>query len=375
MDKKETETMKVTPWEVSGKIDYERLVKEFGISKIDNKLLERIKKHTKELHFMLRRGIIFAHRDLNWLLDEFEKGNKFFLYTGCGPSGPIHLGHLQMWLFTKWLQDKFDAELWFQFTDDEKFLFKDKSYDEIQKWTYDNILDVIALGFNPKKTHFLIDTRHANLLYPEAIKFAKKINFSTIKAAFGFTNENNIGQIFFTSMQAVPAILPSVLKKKNTPCLIPLGVDQDPHFRIARDVYPKLGFYKPAIMHKMMFPSLTGPGAMSSSKGNLITSTDSPKEVEQKIKKYAFSGGQDTVEQHRKKGGNPNVDVSFQYLKMFFEPDDKKLAQIEEDYKSGKMLTSELKEYLIKKINSFLAEHQRKREKAKSMVDEFLYKN
>jgi len=175
-------------------------------------------------------------------------------------------------------------------------------------------------------------------------------------------------------MQAAPAILPSILKKKNLPCLIPLGVDQDPHFRIARDVYPKLGFYKPAIIHKMMFPSLEGGGVMSSSKGTIITSTDSPKEVENKIKKYAFSGGQDTIDKHRKKGGNPDIDVSFQYLKMMFEPDDEKLEKIEQDYRSGKMLTSELKEYLIKKINIFLAEHQKKREQAKKEIDKFLYK-
>ena len=175
----EKSEFKVTPWEVSGKIDYSKLVKQFDVSKIDDKLLNRIKKHTKDLHFMLRRNVFFAHRDFHWLLDQYEKGNKFSIYTGRGPSGKIQLGHLQTWYFTKWLQDKFGAELWFQFTDDEKFLFKDKSYEEIQKWTYDNMLDVIAIGFDPKKTHFLIDTKHASLIYPEAIKFAKKITFST----------------------------------------------------------------------------------------------------------------------------------------------------------------------------------------------------
>ena len=368
--------MKVTPWEVSGEIDYDKLIKEFGVQKIDSKILDRIKRHTKDLHFMLRRGVFFSHRDLNWLLDEYEKGNKFFLYTGRGPSGRVQLGHLQTWYFTKWLQEKFGVELWFQFTDDEKFLFTDKSYDEIQKWTHDNMLDAIAVGFDPKKTHFLVDTKHASLLYPEAIKFAKKINFSTVKAAFGFTNDYNIGQIFYTSMQAVPAIVPSILNKKNIPCLIPLAIDQDPHFRVARDVYPKLGYYKPAIVHGMFLPPLTGTGGkMSSSKeSSAIFSTDSPKEVETKIRKYAFSGGRDTVEEHRKKGGNPDVDVSFQYLRMFFEPEDKKLGKIEEDYRSGKLLTGELKEYLIKKINAFLAEHQRRRELAKKEVDKFIFK-
>jgi len=368
---------KVTPWEVSGKVDYEKLIKELGVSKLDKKLLERIKKHTKELHPMLKRGIFFAHRDLNWLFDEYEKGNKFFLYTGRGPSGPIHIGHIGTWMFTKWLQDKFDTELWFQFTDDEKFLFNPKiTHKEVEKWTYENMLDIIALGFDPKKTHFLIDTKHASLLYPEAIKFAKKINYSTVKASFGFKDSMNIGAIFYTSMQAVPAIIPSMLKNKNIPCLIPLAVDQDPHFRVARDVYPKLGYYKPAIIHSIFLPPLTGTdGKMSSSDPNsYIALTDTPEEVKNKINKYAFSGGKDTLKEHKEKGGNPDIDVSFQYLRFFLEPDDKKLKKIEEDYKSGKMLTSELKSYLINKINIFLAEHQKKRKLAKNHINKFIFK-
>ncbi len=369
-------SFEVTPYAVEGEIDYSKLIREFGVSKIDDKLLERIKKNVGEVHFMLRRGVFFAHRDLGWILDKYEKGEKFFLYTGRGPSGPIHLGHVGTWLFTKWLQDKFDVELWFQFTDDEKFLFKDKSYEEIQKWTQENMLDVIAIGFDPKKTHFLVDTKNAGLMYPEAIKFAKKITFSTIKSSFGFTDSNNIGSIFYTAMQAVPAIIPSVLQKKNVPCLIPLAIDQDPHFRIARDVYPKLGYYKPSIIHGVFLPPLSGTKGKMTSSGNesagAILTTDSPSEVKRKINKYAFSGGQATIDEHRKKGGNPDVDVSFQYLKMFFEPDDEKLKQIEQDYRSGKMLTGELKSYLIEKINSFLKEHQKKREQARKLVGKFL---
>jgi tryptophanyl-tRNA synthetase len=366
----------VNPWEVKGEIDYERLIKEFGIQKIDDKLLARIKKHTKELHPMLERGVFFAHRDMNWILDEYEKGNKFFLYTGRGPSGPVHIGHLMPWYFTKWIQDKFDCELWFQFTDDEKFLFNDKNEEEIKKWMYENMLDVIAVGFNPKKTHFLIDTEHAGLIYPEAIKVAKKITFSMVKATFGFTESNNIGEIFFTSVQAVPAFLPSVIAKKEIPCLIPHAVDQDPHFRLTRDILPKMGHYKPASIQCPFLPPLTGnEGKMSSSEATkAILSTDDIKTVATKINKYAFSGGQATIEEHRKKGGNPDIDVPFQYLKFMFEEDDKKLGQIYKDYKSGKLLTGDLKKYTIEKISKFLGEHQKRREKAKELIDQFIYK-
>jgi len=366
----------VTPWEVSGSIDYDKLVKEFGIKKIDKKLLDRVKKHTKVVHPMLRRGIFFAHRDLNWILDQYEKGNKFFLYTGRASSGPVHLGHLMPWIFTKWLQDKFGVELWFQFPDEEKFLFNKKStLEQIQKQTYEDMLDIIALGFSPRKTHFIVDTKHADLMYGPACKVAKKITFSMVKSSFGMNESTNTGAIFYTAMQAVPAFLPSIIKKKNIPCLIPHAVDQDPHFRLTRDILPKLGYYKPASIQCLFLPPLSGvQGKMSSSKEYSIYTTDSPKEVERKIKKYAFSGGKDTLAEHKKEGGNPDVDIAFQYLRFLFEENDKKLAEIEKNYRNGDMLTSELKEITIKKINKFLKQHQKKRRKAKSQIKKFIYK-
>lgn len=375
-----TDKFIVTPWEVKGNIDYDKLIREFGVSKIDSHLIQRIKELTgKDNHHMLRRGIFFAHRDLKFILDEYEKGNKFFLYTGRAPSGHTHMGHLVPWLFTKWLQDAFDVELWFQFPDEEKFLLKDSiSLEETEKYTYENMLDVIALGFDPKKTHFIIDTKHAGIMYPEAIKVAKKITFSTVKASFGFTNEQNIGAIFYTAMQAVPAFLPSVIHKKKIPCLIPHAIDQDPHFRVSRDVIPKLGYFKPASIQCRFLPGLGGmteDGKMSTSSGDNATiyTTDDAKTVKNKINKYAFSGGKDTVEEHRKHGGNPDVDVAFQWL-TFFEEDDEKLANIYADYKTGRLLSGELKAILIEKLNAFLSEHQKRREEAKKMVDKYIYK-
>ncbi len=368
----------VTPWEVKGNVDYNKLIKQFGTKAIDEDLLESIRKHTKDLHFMLRRKIFFSHRDLDWILSEYEKGNKFFLYTGRAPSGPVHLGHIVPWMLTKWLQDKFDVELWFQFPDEEKFLFKKNlTLNDTEELTKESMLDVIALGFNPKKTHFLIDTIHAKLMYKEACRVAKKITFSTVKAVFGFNNENNIGEIFYTAMQAVPAFLPSVLEGKNIPCLIPLAVDQDPHFRIARDILPKLGYYKPAIIHSMFLSGLGGleeQGKMSSSEERTaIFTTDDTETVRSKIMKHAFSGGQATIKEQKEKGGNPDIDVSYQWLR-FFEEDDKKLEAIYNDYKTGKMMTGELKEILIEKLNKLLKDHQKKRERAENKIDEFIFK-
>ena len=364
-----TDDFVVTPWNVEGDIDYDKLIKRFGTQKITTELLSKIEKFTKESHFMLRRGIFFSHRDLNRLLDDYEKGKKFFLYTGRGPSGHTHIGHLVPWVFAKWLQDKFDTKMYFQLTDDEKFWTKkDMTLDQTTNFAFENALDFIALGFKPKNTKIIIDTKNIRTLYPIAAEFAKRINFSNTKAVFGFKNETNVGMIFYTSLQSAPCFI------EDMPVLIPFGVDQDPHFRITRDIAPKINKPKPALIHNIMIPALGGPrGKMSASNENeTIYTTDSPETVKKKINKYAFSGGQPDVEEHRKKGGNPDIDVSYQYLRIFFEQDDKKLKEIHDDYKSGKMLTGELKQILIEKINKFLASHQEKREKARDQLDKFL---
>jgi tryptophanyl-tRNA synthetase len=369
--------MVVTPWEISGDVDYNKLIKEFGTEHLTDKILKRIEKHTGELHFMLSRKVFFSHRDMDWLLNEYEKGNKFFLYTGRGPSGHTHLGHLLPWMLTKWLQDKFDAELYFQMTDDEKFLFKENlTLEEANKFSYENALDVIALGFDPEKTFIFSDIDYSKTLYKEALKVAKKLTFSTAKAVFGFKNEDNVGRIFFTSMQSVPAFLPSVIKRKNTPCLIPHGIDQDPHFRVTRDILPKLGYYKPAAIHSMFLPGLQGPGTkMSSSEPNTaIYTTDAPEVARKKIMQ-AFSGGARNLEEHRKHGGDPHVDVACQYLFMMFEDDDEKIKEIFNGYKKGSITSGEVKNMLAKKVEHFLKEHQKKREEAKKKLDKFILKD
>ena len=362
----------VTPWHVEGDIDYDKLIKQFVTQKISNEILTKLQKITGEDHFMLRSGVFFSHRDLNLILNNYEKGNEFFLYTGRGPSGHTHIGHLVPWVFAKWLQDKFNVNMYFQLTDDEKFFSKQNlSLEQTSNFALENALDFIALGFNPKKTKIIIDTKNIKTLYPIAAEVAKKINFSNTKAVFGFTNETNLGMIFYTSLQSAPCFI------EDKPVLIPLGVDQDPHFRITRDVAQKINKVKPALIHNIMIPSLLGPGGKmsASDEKSTIYTTDSPEQVKKKINKYAFSGGQPDIDEHRKIGGDPDIDVSYQYLRIFFEPDDVKLKKIYDDYKSGKMLTGELKAILIEKINNFLSLHQEKREEARKNIDAYMMKD
>ena len=371
-----TDEIQVTPWDVSGNLaesDYSKIAERFGAKIIDKSLKERIRSFTGELHPFLRYDVFFAHRDLDLILDAKKRGEDFYLYTGRGPSGKMHLGHLMPFLFTKWLQERFDVDLIVQITDDEKYLFREIDGDAIKNFTRENVVDILSLGFRPEKTHVLIDSLNSGLLYNNAIKVAKHINVSLAKAVFGFADSDNVGKYFFTSIQAVPSFLVSELRGKPVRCLIPYAIDQDPHFKVARDVIPKIGWYKPSSIISKFLPSLKGTGKMSSSDTSTgIYLDDDRKTVRRKLMKYAFSGGKDTAEEQRKYGANPEIDFSFNVYRLL-EPDPSKVSRVHEEYRTGQMLSGEMKEMAAGMISDFLENLVSKRPDVESNFDAFLF--
>ncbi len=366
----------VTPWKVSGKVDYGKLIKKFGLNSIP-KLPKEFNKN-----ILFRRKIIFAHRDFNRILDAINN-KKFVLMTGLMPTGKFHLGHMllaQQFLFYQ----KLKAKLYIAVADLEAYNARKKSLKELREIAIDQYLtNYIALGLKPDNVDFYFQSQRSNnakksnSYYSLANNFSRYATFNEFKAVYG---ELSPGKISASLLQASDMYHPQLPEfEDKVPTFIPVGADQDPHIRIARDManrYKDYDFQPIASTYHLFLPGLKGSGKMSSSdSSSYIAMTDSPKEVEKKIKKYAFSGGQSSIKEHRKKGGNPDIDVSFQYLRMFFEPDDKKLEQIKQGYMSGKMLTSELKEILIEKINKFLKKHQKNRIKAKKEIDKFILKN
>ncbi|XP_026816016.1 tryptophan--tRNA ligase, cytoplasmic [Rhopalosiphum maidis] len=366
----------VNPWNVSSKnktgIDYDKLIRRFGSSKIDDELISRIEAVTKKpVHHFLKRGIFFSHRDLYSILNLYEQGKPFYLYTGRGPSSnSLHIGHLIPFIFTKWLQEAFNVPLVIQLTDDEKYLWKDLTLEEAKVLSVENAKDIIACGFDKKNTFIFSDLQFMGecpSFYANVLRIQKSVTFNQVKGIFGFGDSDVIGKIAFPAVQAAPCLsstFPFIFGNEKVPCLVPCAIDQDPYFRMTRDVAPKLGYLKPALIHSSFLPSLQGADTkMSASDLNSsIYLKDTPKEIKNKINKYAFSGGRETVELHREKGGDCNVDISYQYLKHFLESDEE-LTKIEKAYTSGNMLTGELKKILIESISKIVKEHQTNRSK------------
>lgn len=365
-------------------IDYMKLIKQFGSEHISQEQKEKIERLTgKKAHRFLRRGIFFSQRDLNFLLSLKEAGKPFYLYTGRGPSSEaMHLGHLIPFIFTRYLQEAFNVPLVIQLTDDEKFLWKENlSLEECNRLAYENTKDIIACGFDMDRTFIFSDMDYigsSSAFYKNILRIQRSVTFNQVKGIFGFGDSDKIGKISFPAIQAAPSFsssFPQIFgEKSNVPCLIPCAIDQDPYFRMTRDVAPRLGYHKPALIHSTFFPALQGAKTkMSSSDPNSsIFLTDIPKQIKNKINKHAFSGGKDTVEEHREKGGDITVDIPYQYLTFFLEDDDK-LAEIKEEYSSGRMLTGELKKILIETLQPIVAEHiERRKQVTDEMVAEFM---
>lgn len=367
----------ITPWDVKGQvidgvevgIDYSKLMDRFGCKPISPELIERFELQTgRRAHPLLRRGAFYCHRDLEMMLDLHRDGKPFYLYTGRGPSSDsMHLGHMIPFVFCKYLQDCFGVHLVIQMTDDEKFLFKDAlSLEECKGFCDSNVRDIIAVGFDPKKTFIFQNTKYFSKMYEIILKVQKLINFNQASNIFGFGMSDNIGKVAFPATQIAPCFsgaFPHLFGgKQDVPCLIPYAIDQDPYFRLCRDIAPRLRFRKPASICSVFFPALQGfHSKMSSSDDNsAIFMTDTPKQIERKINRFAFSGGRDTAEEQRRLGANLSVDIPYQYLRFFIE-DDQELEEIGKAYESGAMLSGEIKKKCATILKDFIATFQHQR--------------
>ncbi|KAK5161543.1 hypothetical protein BJ546DRAFT_122631 [Cryomyces antarcticus] len=407
----------VDPLNVSGAIDeqgnvlafdYEALRQKFDTALIDEPLRQRFERVTgKKLHRLIRRGHFFSHRDLDKILDCYERGDTFFIYTGRGPSSDsMHLGHAIPFLFTKELQDIFDVPVVIMLTDDEKFQFRGakegRDLGEFLDYAYSNAKDIIAMGFDVKKTFIYSDVEFFGGHYMQNVtEFETLLTNNQVRGAMGFDGSTSIGMNSYPAKQCVAAFASSYpelfgapdfcrprprskgsFEKRPRreiaaiPCLIPCAIDQDPYFRLVRDNCHRMKAPspKPALIHAKFLTALQGPGGKMSASDptSAIFMSDTQKQIEKKINKYAFSGGRATKEEHEKYGGNPDVDVAYDYLTYFLE-DDEELAQIRELYKAGTLSTGNLKKKCIAELQKFVGGFQdRRNEATDDVLDKFM---
>ncbi len=356
--------------EVKGDVDYEAVIKEFGLERMQP-MIEKMKTAKMKLPIMYRRSLVIAQRDFSQIFNAMINKKKFAVLTGINPSGDLHFGN-KMFVDQAIFFQEYGGKIFIPISNDETYVFK-KS-DTLEKAT-ENVIevisDMIALGLDPRRTHFFVSTRTAKV-YELAVKLSTKTTLSNMKAIFGFTNDTNPGQIFYGIVQSAHILYPQ-LPEQLGPCpvVVPIGIDQDPYMRLVRDMAERAGFVKPSSTNHMFMPGLQG-GKMSGSRPETcIYLSDLPEDAKKKIM-GAFSGGGASLKEHREHGGNPDIDVACQYLKFMFEENDKKLDEMFANYRNGSLSTGEIKSMLAEKIMKFLKDHQKKRASARSVAEKIL---
>lgn len=250
------------------------------------------------LHPFFTRGIVFAHRDFDKALGRlmlhrmataytppmpspashsrvsdaaFEPcPPPAYLYTGRGPSSAaMHLGHAIPFALTCYLQHALGLPTVIQVTDDEKYLFRDVSFcdDEAEERIRSNIKDIIAFGFDPKRTFIFRNTTYMGQLYPTVLALQRAMTAGSVRHTLGLRDADNVGKFSFAATQAAPCFatcFPHILLPTYTTpmtdakrrqsfvvpqCIIPCAVDQDPFFVLARHASRRL---PPSLMYHAM---------------------------------------------------------------------------------------------------------------------------
>lgn len=328
-------------------VDNKRLIEKFGASPISEI------KNLPELE-AFKNGLIYSHRDFDKFLKDLEKGEKSAIVSGVNASGTLHIGHKTVFDMNLYFQKKYNIPVFIPISDDESYVAgKVESQEKALELSFKLAKELLAYGFDPKKTYFIIDQVYTNI-YNLAIKLSKKINYSEIKATYGYSPENNIGLHFYPAVQSAHILFPQELEGiKNV--LVPIGPDEDAHLRICRDIASRAGYKKPAVIHVRFLEGLDGE-KMSKSRNNAIFLDDEISVIKKKVAK-SISGGQKTIEEHRKIGGNPSQDMSFKYLKYFFL-NEEEANDLEQRYKKGEILSGEMKQLFLDHLIPFIKNFQ-----------------
>uniref|UniRef100_A0A0D3GPK6 Tryptophan--tRNA ligase, cytoplasmic n=1 Tax=Oryza barthii TaxID=65489 RepID=A0A0D3GPK6_9ORYZ len=233
-------------------------------------------------------------------------------------------------------------------------MWKNLTIAERKRLAHENAKDIITCGFDIEKTFIFTDFSYVG----GSLRFTIIVNINMnmrnagmtciLKGIFGISPEDQIGKVSFPPVQAAQSFSSSFPhlfhdNDDHLPCLIPCAIDQGESTKMS-----------------------------ASDPNSAIYVTDNSKQIKAKVNKYAFSGGQDTVELHRELGANLDVDVSIKYLNFFLQDDDE-LEHIKKEYKAGRMLTGEVKQRLIEVLSELVARHQRARAQVtEEMVDAFM---
>ena len=357
----------IDPW-ASFSLDYDKLVNQFGIGKISD-----IVSDIKNPQRLMRRGVIFGHREFNEVNDLINQDKEFAVVSGMMPSGQMHIGHKMVVDQLKWYQDK-GAMLSLPIADLEAYAARDMSFEKGREIAVEEYLtNWIALGLDLEKDNVNVYLQSQNKeLQDLAFKAANKTNFSQLKAIYGFTPSTSIAHVQAPLMQVADILLPQIEEfggpKK---VVVPVGIDQDPHIRLTRDIAHRLndelGFLSPASTYHRFLTGLTGDKMSSSKPATAIYLNDDTKDAVKKVKS-AKTGGRESLKEQQELGGEVDKCVIYELLVYHFIDDDEELEKIRQECLDGTLRCGDCKMRTAELLEEFFDDLKEKQVEAREIA-------
>lgn len=357
----------IDPWGAILIEDYARLLEEFGLEPFTDEIVKALPNPNK----LMRRKVIFCHRDLGVIVKAIKERKPFYALTGIMPSAEkIHLGNRMVIENMKYFQER-GAETFLLVADLEAVATRGVSLEEGRKRALEfHIPAYLALGIDPEKTNFYFQSEN-RAVTSLACVFSGKITLSEFQAIYGSADPD---KIIASLLDASDILHPQL--KRSIPGIIPVGIDQDPHLRLTRDIVKRvkeLNFIPPASIYHKFTPSLDGSFKMSKSKPEgYMEIPEDPKSIAKKLRN-AFTGGRATIEEQRRLGGQPEICVIFELYKQHLIEDDKELNEIYEECKGGRLLCGKDKDYAIESMTKFMKEFEEEMERAREIVPKLTF--
>lgn len=353
----------IDPW-ASFDLDYDKLVNQFGIKKFSDILGEI----DDPLHLM-ERGVIFGHRDFDKIVPHINGKKDFAVMTGMMPSGQMHIGHKMVIDQLKWYFKK-GGKLSLSIADMEAYAARGMSFSEGKRIAIEEYLtNYIALGLDLTDDDINVYLQSQNkTLNDLTFKLAKKVNFNNLNAIYGFNQSTNMAHLYAPLVQVADILLPQTEEYGGPKqVVVPVGIDQDPHLRLTRDIAAKLneeyGFIAPASTYHRFLTGLTGDKMSSSKPKTAIYLNDTPKKAEKKVKS-AKTGGRESLEEQKELGGQPDSCVIYEMLVYHLIDDDEELKKIREECLDGTLLCGHCKVHTAELMKDFFEDLETKKEES-----------
>ncbi|MCC7551013.1 MAG: tryptophan--tRNA ligase [Methanobacterium sp.] len=360
----------IDPWS-SAIVNYEKLIEEFGIKPFHDLIGD-----LEDPHILMRRGIIFGHRDYGRIVKAIREKDDFAVVTGMMPSGKMHIGHKMIVDQLIWYQEH-GAEIYIPIADMESYSARGIDFPEAKQIAIDEyITNYIALGLDPDKNLHIYLQSENKTVEDLAYKLAKRVNMNEMKAIYGFNGSTNIAHLYTPMIQVADILHPQLEELGGPkPTVVPVGPDQDPHIRLTRDVAERFGsqfhFITPSSTYHRFITGLTG-GKMSSSKPKTAIFLSDPPEVAEKKLKSAKTGGRESLEEQREMGGIPEDCVVYEMLLYHLLQSDAELKEVYQQCKNGSIMCGECKARAAELMKDFFKDLEKKREKARDKAESIL---